>query len=113
MKKFSSASRERIEILQNVFDYVAGNSNSIQVLLSENGDTGFQMRFFNYCFKSMQQFIKPKEAGTVDEHTIKYASVFMVGGCLALMHEWLKNGMDIPVPEMAKIMAKLVRDVPA
>jgi hypothetical protein len=30
-----------------------------------------------------------------------------------LMHEWLKNSMDIPVPEMAKIMAKLVRDVPA
>ncbi|MDR3343741.1 MAG: TetR family transcriptional regulator C-terminal domain-containing protein [Treponema sp.] len=61
----------------------------------------------------MQQFIKPKEAGTADEHTIKYASVFMVGGCLALMREWLKNGMDIPVPEMAKLMAKLVRDVPA
>jgi hypothetical protein len=113
MKKFSSASRERIEILRNVLDYVAGNSNSIQVLLSENGDTGFQMRFFNYGLKSMREFIKSKEAGTADEHTIKYASVFMVGGCLALMREWLKNGMDIPVPEMAKIMAKLVRDVPA
>jgi hypothetical protein len=76
-----------------VFDYVAGNSNSIQVLLSENGNTGFQMRFFNYCLKLMQEFIKSKEVGTVDEHTIKYASVFMVGGCLALMHEWLKNGI--------------------
>ncbi|MDR3343740.1 MAG: TetR/AcrR family transcriptional regulator [Treponema sp.] len=41
MKTFSSAGRERIEILRNVLDYVAGNSNSIQVLLSENGDTGF------------------------------------------------------------------------
>jgi hypothetical protein len=37
----------------------------------------------------------------------------MIGGCLLLMHEWLKNGMDIPAPEMAKLMAKLARDVPA
>jgi hypothetical protein len=28
-------------------------------------------------------------------------------------HEWLKNGMDVPVPEMAKLMAKLARDEPA
>jgi hypothetical protein len=45
MKKFSSASRERIEILRNVLEYVAGNSNSIQVLLSENDDTSFRYVF--------------------------------------------------------------------
>jgi hypothetical protein len=37
----------------------------------------------------------------------------MVGDCLVIMYEWLKNGMDVSVPEMAKIMAKLVHDVPA
>jgi AcrR family transcriptional regulator len=112
-KKFASTNRERIELLQNVLDYVAGNSNSIQVLLSENGDTDFQIRYFNSSLKLMRQFIKSKEVGMMDENTIKYASIFMIGGYIALMHEWLKNGMDIPVPEMAKIMAKLVRDMPA
>jgi hypothetical protein len=45
---------------------------------------------------------------------LKYIRFRFYGrGCLLLMHEWLKNGMDIPAPEMAKLMAKLVRDVPA
>jgi AcrR family transcriptional regulator len=113
VKKFASINQERIELIQNLLDYITGNNNSIQVLLSENGDTGFQIRFFNHCLKLTQHLIKSKEAGTVDEYTIKYASVFMIGGCLSLTHEWLKNGMDIPASEMAKLMAKLVRDMPA
>jgi hypothetical protein len=83
------------------------------VLLSENGDTGFQVRFFNNSLKLMRQFIKSKDVEQVDETVIKYASVFMIGGYIALMHEWLKSGLDMPVPEMAKLMAKLVPSVPA
>jgi AcrR family transcriptional regulator len=111
LKKPSPDGRERIEILQNILGYIASNSNSIQVLLSKNGDTGFQIRFFSTSIKRMVQFIKSKKPGIVDENTIKYASAFMIGGYSVLMHEWLKNGMDIPVPEMAKLMAKLVCDV--
>jgi hypothetical protein len=111
VKKFASINQERIALIQNLLDYTC-NNNSIQVLLSENGDTGFQVRFFNHCIKLTRQLIKAKEAPKADEHTIKYASVFMIGGCLLLMHEWLKNGMDVPAPEMAKLMAKLARDVP-
>jgi hypothetical protein len=81
--------------------------------LSENGDTDFQIRFFNNGLKLMRQFIKFKDVEQVAETTIKYASVFLIGGYLALMHEWLRNGLDVPVPEMAKVMARLVPDVPA
>jgi hypothetical protein len=34
----------------------------------------------------------------------------VVGGTLTLVQEWLKNGMDTPVPELAKILAKLAED---
>jgi hypothetical protein len=29
---------------------------------------------------------------------------------MSLVQEWLKNGMDVPAPELAKILAKLTRD---
>jgi hypothetical protein len=34
----------------------------------------------------------------------------MIGGMLTLVQEWLKNGMDAPVPEMVKVLTRLTRE---
>jgi hypothetical protein len=39
--------------------------------------------------------------------TLEYYSVFWVGGVLALIQKWLKDGMDTPVLLMAKMLARL------
>jgi hypothetical protein len=48
-------------------------------------------------------------AGKFDERTLKYASVFLADGAIGLVQEWLKNNMDIPLPEMVKMMVKLTK----
>ncbi|MDR1046578.1 MAG: TetR family transcriptional regulator C-terminal domain-containing protein [Treponema sp.] len=45
-----------------------------------------------------------------DKGVAAYCSVFLIGGILSLVQEWLQNGMDTPVPEMAKILFRLTRD---
>jgi hypothetical protein len=35
----------------------------------------------------------------------------MRDGCTAILQEWLKNGMDMGISDMAKLLARLVRGV--
>jgi hypothetical protein len=31
-----------------------------------------------------------------------------MGGAIAFLQKWLKSGMDIPIPDIAKMLAKLI-----
>jgi AcrR family transcriptional regulator len=104
-------SREIAAIFQDTFQFIANNSNSIQILLSENGDSGFQKKFFRKGIECLGQFTEAFGAKLQDKKAVEYGSVFLISGVLSLVQEWLKNGMDIPVPEMAKIVTKLTREV--
>jgi AcrR family transcriptional regulator len=97
-------------ILEDTLQFIANNSNSIQVLLSENGDGAFQKKFFRKSIKQVRQFTTTASAKQPEEKAAGYSSVFWVGGLLALVQEWLKNGMDTPAPELAKMLARLMRD---
>jgi hypothetical protein len=46
-----------------------------------------------------------------DEQTLDYCSAFMRDGCIAILQEWLKNGMDMSIRDMAKLLTRLVRGV--
>jgi AcrR family transcriptional regulator len=106
-----TGSREITIILQDTLQFVANNSNSIQVLLSENGDSDFQKKFFRKGIEKMSQFRESATAKSPDKEADKYDLVFVIGGMFTLVQEWLKNGMDIPVPKLAKILTKLTRGV--
>jgi AcrR family transcriptional regulator len=98
-----------VVVFEDLLQYIAGNSNSIQVLLSENGDSAFQKRFFRDGVVAIHQFtesIGHKEG----KRLVEYGSVFFIGGMLTLVQAWLKSGMDTPVPEMAKIIAGFTRE---
>jgi hypothetical protein len=92
--------------------YVAGNHNSIQVLLSENGESGFQRKIARFLTDRIRQFRNSGQSKTLpDEQTLNYCSAFMRDGCTAILQEWLKNGMDMDIRDMAKLLARLVRGV--
>ena len=96
-------------ILEGLLQYIASNRNSIQVLLSKNGDSGFQKRFFRRGIGNIQSITEA--AGiTSQDTTARYGFVFMIGGMLTLVQEWLKNGMDAPVPEMVQMLVRLTRE---
>jgi hypothetical protein len=44
-----------------------------------------------------------------DEEKREYHLVFMVNGSVALLQLWLKNNMNIPIPELAAMLVKLTQ----
>jgi AcrR family transcriptional regulator len=114
IQKYSPAgamlpAKELLMLIEAVLYYIAGNSNSIQVLLSENGESDFQKKFARYFTGHMRQ-LKYIPSGTLaDKRIMNYRSVFFRDGCIAMLQEWLKSGMDMSIRDMAKLFTKLIR----
>jgi AcrR family transcriptional regulator len=100
---------EAISFFQEILQFIANNSDSIQILLGENGDNDFQKKFLHKGIEGMSQFKDSVSAESLDKEEDKYDSVFVLGGVFTLVREWLGNGMDIPVPKLAKTLAKHMR----
>ena len=96
------------EAIQGFLQYIADNNDSIQVLLSENGDYLFQKRFFQSSLENLRAFRNAK-GENADYEIIKCYSLFSIGGFIVLIQDWLKNNMDIPVAKMAKVLASMVQ----
>jgi AcrR family transcriptional regulator len=100
--------QEMARMFEEILQYIACNSNSVQVLLSENGDINFQRRFFRR-FTDGQTMMKYFAGNMADEGKSEYHLVFAVNGSVALLQHWLKNNMDIPIPELAAMLVKLTK----
>jgi AcrR family transcriptional regulator len=90
---------------EEVLRYIADNNDSIQVLISENGDRNFQQKIFSFG----QKYVLTYFPGKFDEKIQKYISAFVVNGYISLAQQWLKNNLDVPVHEMAKIMVRMTQ----
>jgi AcrR family transcriptional regulator len=98
--------RELLKMIEEIFTFVAGNSNSIQTLLSENGDIGFQKKLFRR-FMRKDQVMKYFSDKSIREETKEYWYVHVISGAVGLVQHWLKDDMSIPVPELAQMLVKL------
>jgi AcrR family transcriptional regulator len=100
-----SGSRELTEMVEEIISFIAGNSNSIQILLSENGDIGFQKKLFRRFMRKEQimKYFSDPPAGEGNE----YEYVYVINGTVGLVQYWLKDNMSIPVPELAKMIVKI------
>ncbi|MDR3248383.1 MAG: TetR family transcriptional regulator C-terminal domain-containing protein [Treponema sp.] len=100
--------REIAHLIEDVLQYIENDSNSVKVLLSENGDIGFQRKIFSRFIAYLQHVMKHYSEKTPDERKIEYYSVFMVHGIIALVHHWVKSNMNIPKNELAKMLVELI-----
>jgi AcrR family transcriptional regulator len=82
-----SGGREAIAVFQKALQFIADNSNSIQVLLSENGDRDFQKKYFRKGIESLGQFTELAGVKTRDKKYVEYGFIFIVGGVLQLVQE--------------------------
>jgi AcrR family transcriptional regulator len=96
------------EAYEEALRFIVENKNPIQILLSENGDPSSQKRFFKRYIKRMvtPPGFTDKEGNGIDQAA--YYSVFAANGALAFVQQWLKNNMDIPIPEAAKLLSRLM-----
>ena len=105
------SARELVILIETTLQYIVANSNSIQVLLSENGDSGFQRRFTKKLTVRMRRLKNSQGSAVTDERSLKYYSAFIRDGFLAILQEWLKSDMDVNIHDMAKMFAKMLRSV--
>ncbi|MDR0561171.1 MAG: TetR family transcriptional regulator C-terminal domain-containing protein [Spirochaetaceae bacterium] len=69
-----------------------------------------QRKFFMVAIEKMRFIRKYKGDISPDEREIKYITLFFTGGFIALIQEWLKSGIDTPIPAMAALFVKLVQE---
>ncbi|MDR0495104.1 MAG: TetR/AcrR family transcriptional regulator [Treponema sp.] len=97
--------RETLQMLEEMLTYIANNGNAIQVMLSENGDLAFQKKlFFHFIMHNQIQKYFPERQHSDEAKT--FYSVFLIHGYIGLIQYWLKNGMSMPVDQLAKTMMK-------
>jgi hypothetical protein len=53
---------------------------------------------------------KSRQKAAASPRRRRHSNAIVVAGMIALVQEWLKNGMDAPVSEMAKMLTRLMRE---
>ncbi|MDR1252631.1 MAG: TetR family transcriptional regulator C-terminal domain-containing protein, partial [Treponema sp.] len=101
--------RRELEMIIQMLQYVADNSGSLRILLSENGDPGFQKQFFQRFILKARKFLSDAAEGPGETSIHEGYSVFVVHGAIGLVQYWLKNNMHIPIPVLAKMVVKLTQ----
>jgi hypothetical protein len=46
----------------------------------------------------------------MDEEIKRSYSVFFVNGSLAMLQDWIKHGMDVPISKMAKLYSEIANN---
>jgi len=92
-------------MVEEMLTYIANNGNTIHVLLSENGDLGFQKKLL-YHFIMHNQITKYFTENQQSKETMPYYTVFLVHGAIGLIQHWLKDNMTMPIPQLAKMLMK-------
>jgi AcrR family transcriptional regulator len=103
--KDKQTKKETGQMVEEMLTYIANNGNTIHVLLSENGDIGFQKKLL-YHFIMHNQITKYFSEKQQNDETMPYYSVFLVHGAIGLIQHWLKNNMEMPIPQLAKMLMK-------
>jgi AcrR family transcriptional regulator len=103
--------REITRIFEKMLQFIVDNFNSIQILLSENGEISFQRKFIHRLNKYFKNAKKHYVNNSIDEKTSECYSVFFINGVIALIQHWLKNKMHIPIPDFAKMIVILTDEM--
>jgi len=106
---YKKGSRESLQMLEEILQYIADNSKSIYVLFSENGDINFQKKVFSSMYQ--KNVMKSLTDKLPDEQTRQYYYLFIVTGSLGIIYHWIKNGMDKSIHELAKIITNLTSQI--
>lgn len=98
---------EMIKILEGILQTVADNRKQIQILMSEQGDIDFQKQLLTLIYRQCD--MTPPTARNADAREPYF--IFVVNGSVGLIQHWLKNGLNIPVHEMAVIIYNMTSHI--
>jgi AcrR family transcriptional regulator len=105
------SSREIAQKIDRILEFIANNKNIIQIGLSENSDLLIQTKFINRLNSYLKKSKMLNSDSLVNEKISECYSVFFVHGVVALMQHWLENDMNLPAPEIKKIILSFNREL--
>jgi len=91
--------------IEKIFEYLIVNKNHIQVLMSEQGDIGFQRNLLIFLYEQCGTWLTNDYINNVSKSELYF--VFFVNGSVGLIQHWLKTGMK----ETAREMSELIYDM--
>lgn len=102
---FNTAQSEAMQMIERILIYVAENGAFCAMLLSEQGDAGFQKNLLGIA---KEQLVGEWTASNqIDPETAEYIYLFAVKGSIGLIQNWLKNGLNKKPVEMAEMILRL------
>lgn len=93
---------ETIKGLEGICQYIVENSKHLQVLMSEQGDIGFQKQLFTLLYQLWGMPSSARHNGDADIKELYF--VFAVNGSVGLIQHWLKNGLNQSAKEIAHVI---------
>lgn len=100
---------ETLKIIEGIMQYFADNRKQIQVLMSEQGDIGFQKQLLTLIYSKC--LLTPSDAQRADRLIREYPFIFVVNGSIGLIQHWMKNDLNKPVREMAEIILHMAANI--
>ena len=101
--------RTAILMVEELLRYVADNNKSVYVLFSKNGNIDFQQSLFSSIYQ--RNYLKSITDKLPDEKTKQCYFLFIATGTIGIIYNWIKNGMDTPIPELAKLLIKITSQI--
>lgn len=97
---------ESLEQLISIFEYIIENAEICKVLLGEHGETEFIKDIFMVVQRRMLKAWGEKTK--VDAETLESLLIFTVYGCIGLIRQWLKDGLNKSAEEMSELITSFI-----
>ena len=104
-----SASIGTKKVLILMMEKIKENHSLYQALFSENGDRNFIERLFTVCYKE-QAVNLHDQLHNLPLEKQELLFYFIAQGCSGILSQWINNGMEMPVDEVADFAEKLINN---
>jgi len=103
---FSKQTSQTFQALNQILAYTAKNSELFKVLLSENGDSGFQREIMHLAQQKTITALRDDQR--IEPRTSEYLQYFIVTGALSILQKWLQDGMVESPEAMTELTSNLL-----
>lgn len=98
-----NASVSLIDMITGIFSLIQTNADLCLITLGPNGDKNFLYRLVAIGKQACIASYLSSDTN-LDPEAVDYFYTFISAGCIAILEQWLKEGMQMPVAELARMV---------
>ena len=103
----SDSAPDFLSFMEQTMEYIYENHDVFDILLSSKGSVLFleNLRFY---FKKKEFLERKRNHQSIETEYDQNEVTFIVSGVVAVIQEWVRNGMKHPPKEMAKMIERII-----